>query len=111
MVRLLYMACISAIFAGCATPSVGISPNPNWTRVSGEEAKCTSYAPRRDEAVDINIILKPEFERELVAQLDDAERKAPRCWYETPAGAIRLFAGEFCVGGVDAAFEQQGSAW
>jgi len=61
--------------------------------------------------VDLNIVLEPEFERDLVAQLDEADRNAPKCWYETPAGAIRLFAGEFCVGGTDAIFEQWDAKW
>jgi hypothetical protein len=97
--------------AGCVVSPVGPSAKSNWTRVSGEEANCISYAPQRDEAVDINIVLEPNFERTLVEQLDEADRNAPRCWYETPAGSIRLFAGEFCVGGTDASFENQASAW
>jgi hypothetical protein len=109
--RLLGQACITVAIAGCVVPPIPPSTNPNWTRVSGEEANCISYAPRRHEAVDFNIILEPDFEKALVAQLDAVDPDDPKCWYETPTGAIRLFAGEFCVGGTDAFFEQQASGW
>ena len=70
-----------------------------------------SYGPRQREAVDLNILLKPEFEEALSVQLDAADRKASKCWYETPSGTIRLFTGDFCGIGTNIHFEQQGSAW
>jgi hypothetical protein len=70
-----------------------------------------SYAPRRDEAVDLNIILKPAFEHTLLSQLGEADRAAHRCWYETPEGFIKLFDGDFCAGGMEALFEQHGAEW
>jgi hypothetical protein len=111
MTRVLSLSIAAAIITGCASSPVSVSPNSNWTRVSGEEAGCVSYAPRKREAVDLNIVLKPEFEQTLVAQLDEATRSAPKCWYETPAGTIRLFAGDFCAGGTDAFFEQRDASW
>lgn len=70
-----------------------------------------SYGPRRREPVDLNILLKPEFEASLSAQLEAAEREAHKCWYETPSGTIRLFTGDFCGYGTDTFFEQQASTW
>ena len=70
-----------------------------------------SYAPRRREAVDLNIIPRPEFEQALSAQLDSADRNSSKCWYETPSGTIRLFTGDFCGLGTNSYFEQQASAW
>jgi hypothetical protein len=111
MTRALSLSFAAIIIAGCASSPMSVPPNSNWTRVSGEEAGCASYAPRKREAVDVNIVLKPEFEETLVAQLDEADRSAPRCWYETPVETIRLFAGDFCAGGTDAFFEQREGGW
>jgi hypothetical protein len=110
MTRLLILTLPIAI-GGCAAAPIEPSPNPNWARVSGEEAGCVSYGPRRREAVDLNIILKPEFEEALSSQLDETDRKAAKCWYETPSGTIRLFTGDFCGGGANNYFEQQASGW
>ena len=102
-----------SIFAlvGCAAHPLPASPNPSWTRVSGESAGCVSFAPRKREVVDLNIILTPALEQELTSQLGADIPKAPRCWYETPTGGIRLFAGDFCGFGTDVFFEQEGPAW
>jgi hypothetical protein len=102
---------LALTIAGCAVPPVEPSPNPNWTRVSGKEAGCVSYGPRHREPVDLNIILKPEFEETLSAQLDAGDRNASKCWYETPSGTIRLFTGDFCGEGTDTFFEQEASVW
>ena len=110
MRRLLFLTLPVAV-GGCATAPVEPSPNPNWVRVSGEQAGCVSYSPRRREAVDLNIILKPEFEEALSMQFDEADRKASKCWYETPSGTIRVFTGDFCGGGTNNFFEQQGAIW
>jgi hypothetical protein len=111
MARLLTLFLVTMCITCCAAPPVPSAPNPNWARLSGEHAGCVSYAPRRREAVDVNIVLKPAFEEALVAQLDADARKSHKCWYETPTGAIRLFAGEFCGSGTDAFFEQEASTW
>jgi hypothetical protein len=112
MTRVLGLSLASVIMMSCVSAPVSISPNPNWKRVSGEEAGCVSFSSRRRETVDVNIILEPGFERTLVAQLKEADRNAASlCWYETPAGTIRLFAGSFCAGGTDAFFEPRDGAW
>ena len=111
MERLLSIGLIAFTIAGCAARQLSVSPNPNWTRVSGERAGCASFAPKRREAVDLNIVLAPAFEEMLGSQLGDQIPKAPRCWYETPGGSIRLFAGDFCGAGTDVFFEQKESAW
>jgi hypothetical protein len=110
MTRLLIFLLAVAI-GGCAQTPIAPSPNPNWVRVSGKEARCVSYGPLKREAVDLNIILEPEFEEALSAQLGEADRKASKCWYETPNGKIRLFTGDFCGYGTNIFFEEQASAW
>ena len=111
MKRLLSIGLTTLTLVGCAAHPLAASPNPNWARVSGERAGCVSYAPRHREAVDINIVLVPAFKEELESQLDAEVPKSPRCWYETPSGGIRLFAGDFCGVGTDAFFEQNDLKW
>ena len=96
---------------GCAAHPLPTSPNPNWTRVSEDPAGCVSFTPRRREAVDINVILVPAFKEKLESQLGAEVPKIPRCWYETPSGGIRLFAGDFCGVGTDVFFERTESTW
>lgn len=99
------------LIGGCAPTPIAPVHDPNWVRISGKEAGCVSYGPRRREKVDRNIKLEPEFEDSLLTQLDGRNRDAGRCWYETPSGALRLFLGDFCGFGESAHFEQQESVW
>jgi hypothetical protein len=102
---------VATLISACAAKPPAASPNSNWARVSGEKAGCVSYVGRRGEAVDLNIVLKPDFERALLLQLDEADRRAHRCWYETPEGSIKLFSGDFCAGGTESLFETHGAEW
>ena len=111
MTRLLIFWLTSFATIGCAVSPTSPPPNPNWTRVSGERAGCVSFAPRLRESVDMNILLEPEFESALAEQLGTEVPKAPRCWYETPQGDIRLFAGDFCGVGTNSFFEVHESTW
>jgi hypothetical protein len=109
--RGIHFILVATLISACAVKPPAASPNSNWARVSGERAGCVSYAPRRGEAVDLNIILKPAFEHALLLQLDEADRNALRCWYETPKGSIKLFSGDFCAGGMESLFEEHGDEW
>ena len=110
------MLLVAMVISDCVgAPNTAISTNPNlnpnWTRASVDVAGCVSYAPRKREAVDLTIVLNPEFEQQLMGQLAESDHQSPRCWYETPEGSIRLFAGDFCAGGIESTFKEQDGVW
>ena len=111
MTRFLSIGLTAISICGCVAQPVPVSANSNWTRVSGKQASCVSFAPRHREAVESNVLLTPSFQDLLESQLGAEVPKAPRCWYETPTGDLRLYAGDFCGDGVDAFFEQKNSKW
>jgi hypothetical protein len=97
--------------ASCVAQPEAPSGNPNWRRVSGVEAGCVAYASRKREPVDRNVIPTSDFANLLLAQIDPADRTGPQCWYETPQGRIRLFAGGWCTGGTQSDFEERSEGW
>jgi len=110
-VRLLSFVAATIAIAGCTARPVTKPPSANWKRVSGTEAGCVSYGSNKGEAVDRNVVLTAQFQEQLVAQLDPSDRTEPLCWYETPEGLIRVFAGNWCAGGTQSDFEEKPTGW
>jgi hypothetical protein len=109
--RVLTVVTSVLVTASCVAQPDVPSANPNWRRVSGVEAGCVAYSSREREPVDRNVIPTTDFASRLLAQLDPADRAGTLCWYETPEGRIRLFAGGWCIGGTQSEFEERSEGW
>lgn len=107
----LFSVAVAFGLAGCAAHVADTSQTSNWKRVSGAGLNCVSFAPANGEPVDRNVLLRADFEANLVGQLHVVEPVKSRCWYESPNGSIRLWTGGLCGDGIEAHFEERGDAW